>query len=93
MYTAGVPLGVLVDAKGPRPGALLSAVLLGLGYFLLYKGMNPHMWPTSLISDTATAYDGGPGTISMPWLCIFSFLTGIGGCAAFLGAIKTCDTR
>jgi len=28
----------------------------------------------------------------MPWLCLFAFLTGIGGCAAFAGSIKTCKT-
>lgn len=25
----------------------------------------------------------------MPLLCIFSLLTGVGGCSAFLGAVKT----
>ena len=92
MYTAGVPIGVLVDTKGPRPGALFGAVLLGMGYFSLYRGMKPYMRPTSLVADIATAYDGGPGTISMPWLCFFAFLTGVGGCASFAGAVKTCDT-
>ncbi|CAD6592402.1 MAG: hypothetical protein ASARMPRED_006250 [Alectoria sarmentosa] len=72
MYTVGVPIGLLVDTRGPRPGALLGAVSLGVGYFSLYK-----------------AYDGGPGSISMPWLCLFTFLTGVGGCASFAGAVKT----
>ena len=27
----------------------------------------------------------------MPWLCLFAFMTGIGGCGAFAGAIKTCE--
>ena len=93
MYTAGVPIGILVDSKGPRPGALFGAVLLGVGYFSLYKGTKPYMRPTGLVSDIATAYDGGPGTISMPWLCFFAFLTGVGGNASFAGAIKTCDIR
>ena len=43
MYTAGVPIGLLVDSRGPRPGALLGAVLLGVGYFSLYRGMEPFM--------------------------------------------------
>ena len=42
MYTAGIPIGLLVDSRGPRPGALLGAVLLGVGYFSLYRGMHPH---------------------------------------------------
>ena len=36
------------------------------------------------------AYQGGPGSISVPWLCLFAYMTGIGGCAAFAGSIKTC---
>ena len=40
--------------------------------------------------DITAAYFGGPGSISMPWLCGFAFLTGIGGCGAFAGAVKTC---
>lgn len=29
----------------------------------------------------------------MPWLCLFAFLTGVGGCASFAGAVKTCKIR
>ena len=25
----------------------------------------------------------------MPWLCVYAYLTGVGGCAAFAGAVKT----
>ena len=38
MYIAGIPVGLLVDNKGPRPGVLLGSVLLGVGYFFQYKG-------------------------------------------------------
>ena len=48
------------------------------------------MRPKSQVSNIAAAYDGGPGSISMPWLCLFTFLTGVGGCASFAGAVKTC---
>ncbi len=51
------------------------------------------MRPKGLFSNIAIAYDGGPGTISMPWLCFFAFMTGVGGCAAFAGSIKTCETH
>lgn len=37
MYAAGIPVGLLVDSRGPRPGALLGAVSLGVGYFCIYK--------------------------------------------------------
>lgn len=43
MYSAGIPIGLLVDTRGPRPGALLGAVSLGVGYFSLYRGMEPYV--------------------------------------------------
>ncbi|CAG9938509.1 unnamed protein product [Clonostachys rosea f. rosea IK726] len=33
MYTLGIPVGMFVDHKGPRPAILAGAVLLGVGYF------------------------------------------------------------
>jgi hypothetical protein len=33
MYSLGVPVGLFVDHKGPRPAVLAGAILLGLGYF------------------------------------------------------------
>lgn len=38
------------------------------------------------------AYQSGAGSISIPWLCLFAYLTGVGGCAAFAGSIKTCKS-
>ncbi|KAJ5052408.1 uncharacterized protein L3040_002158 [Drepanopeziza brunnea f. sp. 'multigermtubi'] len=70
MYSTGIPVGILVDTKGPRPAVVIGAIFLGLGYFPLHQ-----------------AYDRGSG--SLPLLCIYSFLTGFGGCAAFAAAIKT----
>ena len=72
MYLSGIPVGILVDTRGPRAGALLGAALIGIGYFGLYE-----------------AYVIGPGSVHLVGLCIFSGLTGIGGAAAFFGAIKT----
>ena len=31
--------------------------------------------------------------MGLPWLCLFGFLTGSGGCAAFFGALKTGTLR
>lgn len=66
----GIPVGMLVDSKGPRPAVATGALLLALGYFPLHQ-----------------AYDRGSG--SMPMLCIFSYFSGLGGCAAFAASIKT----
>lgn len=37
MYASGVPIGMLVDSRGPRPAAILGALALGLGYYPLHK--------------------------------------------------------
>ncbi|KAI9718549.1 MAG: hypothetical protein M1812_004000 [Candelaria pacifica] len=37
MYASGIPIGMLVDAKGPRPGGLIGALCLGLGYYPIHK--------------------------------------------------------
>lgn len=70
MYAAGLPIGIFVDTKGPRPAVILGSFLLALGYFPL------HM-----------AFDKGSG--SVPLMCLFSFLSGLGGCLAFAAAVKT----
>ncbi|KAG4026202.1 hypothetical protein MFRU_043g00080 [Monilinia fructicola] len=70
MYAAGIPVGLLVDGKGPRPAVILGMLLLAAGYFPLYQ-----------------AYDRGSGWL--PLLCLYSFFTGLGGCAAFAASIKT----
>jgi len=41
MYASGIPIGLLVDKKGPRPGAIIGCVCLAAGYFpikLAYDG-------------------------------------------------------
>lgn len=70
MYSLGVPVGIFVDRRGPRPFVLVGAFLLAAGYFPLH-----------------IAYDRASG--SVPVLCFFSFLTGLGSCMAFAAAVKT----
>ncbi|KAL8986765.1 MAG: hypothetical protein Q9177_003967 [Variospora cf. flavescens] len=72
MYIGGIPVGMLVDRKGPRPGVLMGGGLMTVGYFSIHR-----------------AYESGPGSIALPWLCLFAFMTGIGGASAFSGSIKT----
>lgn len=55
MYGTGIPVGLLIDSKGPRPGVLIGALALGSGYFLIYKGL----WST-------TFYSGSPDERSSP---------------------------
>jgi hypothetical protein len=66
----GIPIGMVVDARGPRIAVVVGAILLGLGYFPLHL-----------------AYDSGSGSVSL--LCLYSFFTGMGGCAAFAASVKT----
>ncbi|KAI1386276.1 MFS general substrate transporter [Hypoxylon trugodes] len=37
MYSMGVPVGLFVDSKGPRPAVMVGAFLLGLGYVPLHQ--------------------------------------------------------
>ncbi|KAI9731152.1 MAG: hypothetical protein M1834_005345 [Cirrosporium novae-zelandiae] len=37
MYGSGIPVGLLVDAKGPRFGVLIGILTIGPGYFALHK--------------------------------------------------------
>ena len=39
MYASGIPMGIVVDKKGPRPAALLGAFALAVGYFPIRAGM------------------------------------------------------
>jgi hypothetical protein len=34
------------------------------------------------------AFEAGPGSMGVPLLLFFSFVSGLGGCSAFSGAIK-----
>ncbi|KAK0715019.1 major facilitator superfamily domain-containing protein [Lasiosphaeris hirsuta] len=70
MYSMGVPIGLFVDHRGPRPAVIAGALLLGLGYF-----------------PFRSAYDDASGTVGL--LCVFSYLTGLGGCMAFAASVKT----
>ncbi|KAH9887817.1 MFS general substrate transporter [Xylariomycetidae sp. FL2044] len=37
MYSMGVPVGMFVDTKGPRPAVIIGSFLLGLGYYPLHQ--------------------------------------------------------
>jgi hypothetical protein len=70
MYSMGVPIGMFVDHRGPRPAVLAGSIILAIGYFPLHE-----------------AYDTASG--SVPLLCFFYYLSGLGGCMAFAAAVKT----
>lgn len=70
MYSMGVPIGLFVDHRGPRPAVIVGSILLGLGYY-----------------PFQASYDNASG--SVPLMCFFSYLTGLGGCMAFAASVKT----
>lgn len=41
MYASGVPLGLVVDAKGPRLAILIGAAALAIGYYPIHIGLSP----------------------------------------------------
>ncbi|KAK7748982.1 hypothetical protein SLS53_001007 [Cytospora paraplurivora] len=40
MYALGLPVGILVDARGPRPAVLAGSLMLALGYFPLHMAFD-----------------------------------------------------
>ena len=88
MYASGIPVGMLIDARGPRWGVALGTVLFGAGYYPIAKGGHcSDMIKTR--TDRYAAFDAGPGGYSIASLCLFSFFTGAGSCSAFTASIKT----
>lgn len=91
MYLSGIPLGLLVDTKGPRTGLALGALLLAAGYYPIKIGISIYSIVTSIVL-TREAYDRGEGSFSVPVLSFFSYLTGAGSCVAFSAGLKTCES-
>jgi len=40
MYSMGVPVGMFVDTRGPRPAVFVGSILLGVGYLPLERAYN-----------------------------------------------------
>jgi hypothetical protein len=38
MYASGIPMGYLVDTKGPQLAIIVGAAALGAGYYPIYFG-------------------------------------------------------
>lgn len=51
MYGMGIPVGMLVDHKGPRPAVLLGAIALALGYIPIYRGGDCRRHPFPDMAD------------------------------------------
>lgn len=39
MYASGIPLGLLIDSRGPRIAVLIGAAAIGGGYYPIHIGM------------------------------------------------------
>lgn len=95
MYAAGIPVGLFIDSRGPRPGVLFGAITMGIGYFALHRGTEHWKFDTKGKTKPwhkpTLAYETGAHSVQPVWLCFFATLTGIGGCASFAGSIKTCE--
>lgn len=65
-----------------------------VGLLVDTKGPRPGVLLGGLLLGTGNlilhrAYESGPGSVTLPWLCFAYFLSGIGGASAFYGSIKT----
>jgi hypothetical protein len=49
MYSLGIPIGMFVDAKGPRPAVIIGAMLLAAGYFPLQQAFVHGKGPVPLL--------------------------------------------
>lgn len=49
MYSLGIPVGLLVDSKGPRMAVIIGMLLLGLGYFPLHQAYDKGSMPMPLL--------------------------------------------
>ena len=56
MYASGIPVGLLVDAKGPRLGVLGGSVALGVGYYPLYQGGSYQPVTDTLLNNTSVQW-------------------------------------
>lgn len=66
MYGAAIPIGLLVDTQGVKPGVFMGSVFLGVGYFFQYQGTNDPGLPrpkSSLQSGSRLH----PGALAMPF--------------------------
>ncbi|KAJ4363856.1 hypothetical protein N0V95_000925 [Ascochyta clinopodiicola] len=68
--------GIPIGLITDRVNPRLSAII---GMFALLVGYYP----------IKMAYDGGPGSMSVAMISFYSFVTGVGSCAAFQAALKT----
>jgi len=49
MYTMGVPIGMFIDNRGPRPAVLGGSLLLAVGYFPLHRAYDSASGPVPLL--------------------------------------------
>ncbi|PHH70049.1 hypothetical protein CDD82_7381 [Ophiocordyceps australis] len=90
MYLLGVPVGIMVDRRGPRPFVLAGALLLFVGYFCLYRAYHATSasgFGSFAIAASDSASDSSSRSILALAFC--SFLSGLGSCMAFAAAVKT----
>ncbi|KAK5175536.1 uncharacterized protein LTR77_000675 [Saxophila tyrrhenica] len=71
-------------AMGIPGGLLIDSRGPRWGVFVGVIGLSVGYFPLH------TAYDKGPGSMSVPALCFFSLMTGIASCTAFSAALKVC---
>lgn len=82
------PLDFLSMRKGRYQAFSLALLLWRLATFLFIKVCFSASYLQKYLLTIRLAYEGGPGSMAMPFMLFFSFISGLGGCSAFSGAIK-----
>jgi len=94
VYLFGVPLGILVDRRGPRIALVVAAVALFIGYLglsAIYDGGEEGMFAVWGVGGLALA-EMMTGEFELPFQPVASWLTlsqiGIGSSAGLSGAVN-----
>lgn len=87
MYAIGIPAGSFIDRRGSRLAAMIGALCIGSGYFVLYiahsRGSGTE---AGLESESATRVNSIP--FAAIWIA--SFVSGCDSFLAFNAAVKAC---
>lgn len=62
MYVTGIPVGLLVDGRGPRPSILIGGLCLGLGYFPLKAAYDAGAGATNIFFLCLFSFMTGTGS-------------------------------
>ncbi|KAI8811451.1 major facilitator superfamily domain-containing protein [Cladochytrium replicatum] len=86
LYIAFLPIGPLHDRLGPRPTALLAALLYSGGYLMMYLGYVGWL-PGTQVQEDGRIEGAGVTVVAIGF---YYFVAGCGSCASYMAALGPC---